>query len=156
VSHDELLARLARLDARDRAWLLGELPPGLRRELVDELADEVPMAPPAAPVAPAGWESLEPKRAAEVLASEPAWLASAVTRGTDVQWRDRLLQSMPAAKRREIEIADRAGRPLSARAVKVVLDACRERLASGVVATHGGAPKYGFAALVDQMRGRFA
>jgi hypothetical protein len=157
VSHDELLARLARLDARDRAWLLGELPPGLRRELIDVLADEEPVvAPPAAPVAPAGWESLEPQRVAEVLASEPAWLASAATRGTDIQWRDRLLQSMPAAKRREIEIADRAGRPLSARAVKVVLDACRERLAAGVIATHGGAPKYGFAALVDQMRSRFA
>jgi hypothetical protein len=162
VSTAELLARLARLDARDRAWLLGELPPALRRELVDVLADDEPAVAPAptAPVAPvtaAGWESLEPPRAAEVLAAEPAWLASAATRGADIQWRERLLQSMPAAKRREIEIADRAGRPLGARAVQTVLAACRERLAAGVVTTREGqAPKHGFAALVDQMRSRFA
>jgi hypothetical protein len=156
VSQDELLARLARLDARDRAWLLGELPPGLRRELVEVLADEEPAEPIAvAPVATAGWESLEPQRAAEVLGAEPAWLVSAATRGTDIQWRDRMLQSMPAARRREIEMADRTGHPLVSRAVKVVLDACRERLAAGV-SERGGAAKHGFAALVDQMRSRFA
>ncbi|HEY6124770.1 MAG TPA: hypothetical protein VIV63_08970, partial [Steroidobacteraceae bacterium] len=114
MSTAELLARLARLDARDRAWLLGELPPGLRRELADVLADDEPVAS-AAPVAPAplaGWESIDPSRAAEVLGAEPAWLASAATRGADVQWRERLLQAMPSAKRREIEIADRAARTL--------------------------------------------
>jgi hypothetical protein len=155
VSTDALLARLARLDARDRAWLLGELPPGLRRELAEVLADEEPAAAtPVAPAPAAGWESLEPQRAAEVLGSEPAWLVSAATRGTDTQWRDRLLQSMPAAKRREVELADRGG-PLVSRAVKVVLDACRDRLAAGV-GERSGTPKHGFAALVDQMRSRFA
>jgi hypothetical protein len=157
LSTEDLLARLARLDARDRAWLLGELPPGLRRELVEVLADEEPAAAaPAARVAPAGWESIEPQRAAEVLATEPAWLVSAATRGADTQWRDHLFQSMPAARRREIEIADRAGRPLAARAGNVVLEACRERVAAGVTSSRGGAPKFGFAALVDQMRSRFA
>ena len=157
MSHDELLARLARLDARDRAWLLGELPPGLRRELAEVLADEEPEElPPVVPMATAGWESIEPQRAAEVLGAESAWLVSAATRGTDIQWRDRMLQSMPAARRREIEIADRTGRSLGARAAKVVLDACRERMAAGVAVVRGGAPKYGFAALVDQMRSRFA
>jgi hypothetical protein len=156
VSHDELLTRLARLDARDRAWLLGELPPGLRRELAEVLADEEPAGiEPAASVAAGGWESLEPQRVAEVLGSEPAWLASAATRGTDTEWRDRMLQSMSSVRRREIEIADRAGRPLSPRAVKVVLDTCRERLASGVTVARGGAPRYGFAALLDHMRSRF-
>jgi hypothetical protein len=155
VSTEELLARLARLDSRDRAWLLGELPPGLRRELAEALADEEPVVATPAPGAGSRWESLDPQGAAEVLAAEPAWLASAATRGTDTEWRERLLHSMPAAKRREIEIADRAGRPLSARAGKVVLDACRERLAAGVPA-RGGAPRHGFAALLDQMRSRFA
>ena len=155
MSHEDLLARLARLDARDRTWLLGELPPALRRELVEVLADEEPEVKPVAPAGPGGWESLEPQRAADVLAMEPAWLVSAATRGTDIQWRDRLLQSMPAAKRREIELADRAGRPLGERAVNVLLEACRESLAAGV-AVRGGAPRHGFAALVDQMRSRFA
>jgi hypothetical protein len=156
VSHEDLLARLARLDAHDRAWLLGELPPALRRELVDVLADEEPEVKPVAPAGAGGWESLEPQRAADVLGAEPAWLVSAATRGTDIQWRDRLLHSMPAARRREIEINDRTGRALGARAVKVVLEACRERLAAGVAVAHGGAAKHGFAALVDQMRSRFA
>lgn len=157
MSTEELLARLARLDARDRAWLLGELPPGLRRELADVLADEEPIeSAPVMAVANAGWESLDPRRAADVLGAEPAWLVSAATRGVDIQWRDRLLQSMPAAKRREVEMADRTGRPMSARAGKVVLDACRECLANGVNVVRGGAPKHGFAALVDQMRSRFA
>jgi hypothetical protein len=156
VSTEELLTRLARLDSRDRAWLLGELPPGLRRELAEALADEEPaVVAPVAKVATSRWESLDPQAAAEVLGAEPAWLASAATRGTDTEWRERMLHSMPAAKRREIEIADRAGRPLGARAGKVVLDACRERVAAGVPA-RGGAPKHGFAALVDQMRSRFA
>jgi hypothetical protein len=158
-AHDELLARLARLDPRDRAWLLGELPPVLRRELATELAGEedAPEPTPAsnAPKATSGWEDLDAARVAELLALEPVWLASAVTRGSDPDWREKLLAAMPHRRRHEIEIADRTGRPLNARAVRVMLDACRDRLASN--AAPGRTPaRHGFAALVEQMKARFA
>lgn len=159
MSTPELLARLARLHTSDRAWLLGELPPALRRELVVALGDDAIEGGPAeaAPAAPgAGWEALEPQRAADVLAAEPVWLVSAATRGTETRWRERLLQSMAARRRHEIEIADRAGRPLTARAAQLVLDGCRERLAGAIAATNGAVPRHGFAALLDQMKSRFA
>jgi Mg/Co/Ni transporter MgtE len=158
VSTDELLARLARLDASDRAWLLSELPPALRRQLAEGLAEEEQPAVPApvTPQAPAGWEALEPQRAADVLDTEPAWLVSAATRTADARWRERLLQAMKTRRRHEVEMADRAGRPLGARAVQLVLDGCRERLAGGGVAPRAGTSRHGFAALVDQMKSRFA
>lgn len=158
MSRDELMARLARLDTRDRAWLLGELPPALRRELLAELAEEEPESAPApaseepAP-GPGGWEALDPARVAEALASEPVWLASAATRGCEPRWRERLLAAMPHRRRQEIEFADRSGRPLNARATRLVLEQCRTRLP-------GCAPRapvrQGFAALVEQMKAKFA
>jgi hypothetical protein len=160
VSTPDLLARLARLDERDRAWLLGELPPALRHELAEVLADEDKPAeraptPAPAPVA-AGWEAMEPQRVAESLGGEPAWMVSAATRTADLRWRDRLLHAMPSQRRREIEIADRGGRPLGARAAQFVLAACRERIANGATSSPGGTHRQGFAALVDQMKSRFA
>ena len=47
MSSEELLARLSRLDAHDRAWLLGELPAAMRRELATLLSDEPERAAPA-------------------------------------------------------------------------------------------------------------
>jgi len=159
VSRDDLLTRLARLDARDRAWLLAELPPALRRELIDELADEeTPGANTrdlAAPAQPAGWEALDPPATAQLLEAEPVWLVSAATRGAASRWREQLLQAMNSRRRHEIELADRAGRPLNARAAEIVLNACRERLAAeparGSTASRGG-----FSALLDQVKSRFA
>jgi hypothetical protein len=158
VSTSDLLARLARLDERDRTWLLGELPPALRRELAEVLADEdEPAEPtPSPPPVAGGWEAMEPQRVAEALGGEPAWMVSAATRAAEARWRDRLLQAMPSQRRREIEIADRGGRLLGARAAQFVLAACRERLANGTTSSPSGAPRHGFAALVDQMKNRFA
>lgn len=159
MSRDDLLTRLARLDTRDRAWLLGELPPALRRELIDELAGDetaVNLAPDrvAAPPA-AGWEALDPQRIAELLDTEPVWLVSAATRGTEPRWRERLLQAMSSRRRHEIELADRAGRPLNVRAAEIVLSTCREKLASGA-ARPASSARGGFSALLEQMRSRFA
>jgi hypothetical protein len=160
VSRDDLLTRLARLDARDRAWLLSELPAPLRRELIDELAgDETAgeSAPEAMDTQPAGgWESLDPQRVAELLDSEPVWLVSAATRATETRWRERLLQAMHSRRRHEIELADRAGRPLNARAAEIVLRACRERLASGASRPAASASRRGFSALLEQMKSRFS
>ncbi|HET9207496.1 MAG TPA: hypothetical protein VFO28_14745 [Burkholderiaceae bacterium] len=155
-SRDELLARLARLDPRDRSWLLGELPPALRRELVAELAGDEPEPAKAAvePKPASGWEALDAGRVAELLALEPVWLASAATRGSDPAWREKFMAAMPNRRRHEIELADRTGRPLNARAARLVLDACRERVTS---AAPGKPPaRHGFAALVEQMKARFA
>jgi hypothetical protein len=159
VSRDDLLARLARLDTRDRAWLLGELPPALRRELLAELAEDEPesVAEPASGEpgpGPGGWEELDPVRVADALASEPAWLASAATRACEPRWREKLLAAMPHRRRQEIEFADRSGRPLNARATRLVLEQCRTRLPDG--AAPRVPARQGFAALVEQMKAKFA
>jgi len=157
VSTEELLTRLARLDAGDRAWLLGELPPALRRELAGLLADDEDAAPAMPPPAqPEGWESLDAGLVAQLLESEPAWLVSAATRDADTQWRQQLLQAMNARRRHQIEIEDRAARTLGARAARFVLDGCRTRLAANSPSAQPAAARSRFAMLVEQMRERFA
>jgi hypothetical protein len=156
VSSDELLARLARLNERDLSWLLGELPPALRRDLAGMLADDEPAADAKAPEARpgTGWDSLDAEAVATMLDGEPAWLVSAATRGAPAEWRERLLHAMPGRRRHDIELADRTGRPLGSRAARLVLDGVRTRLDSGSPLQRP-APKRNFAALVDQMRSRF-
>src|SRR5512139_591906 len=107
MSPDSLLARLARLDDQDRAWLLGELSPRMRNELLGMLAEE--QEPPPAPraEAPMGLESLDPEQLAHLVEGEPAWLLSAATRGAEPRWRARLLAAMPSRRRHEVELADR-------------------------------------------------
>ncbi len=160
MSRDDLLTRLARLDSRDRAWLLGELPPALRRELIDELAGEESPgkdAPAGAPLGPtAGWEALDPHDVAQLLDTEPVWLVSAATRNIEARWRERMLQAMNSRRRHEVELADRAGRPLNTRAAEIVLRACREKLASGAVRPMAPASRGGFSALLEQVKSRFA
>jgi hypothetical protein len=159
VSADDLLAKLARLDSSDRAWLLGELPPSLRRDLADMLAEDTgqpaPVPVPSAP-RPAGWEGLDPQLVAQSVEAEPAWLVSAATRDAPLAWRLKLLQSMSARRRHDIEVEDRAGRTLGSRAATLVQEGCRERLAQGNDSLHRDEPKSRFAALVEQMRSRFA
>jgi Mg/Co/Ni transporter MgtE len=157
VSREALLARLARLDAQDRAWLLGELPPEMRRTLIDGLDEDaaLPITLPPAP-APQGWESIDPQQGALVLEAEPAWLISAATRACEAKWREKLLQHLPARHRHEVEVADRAGRTLNLRAAGLVLAACRDRIAEGAATVGTSAPRGGFAALVEQMRSRFS
>lgn len=151
MTRDDLIERLAGLDVGDRAWLLGELPPALRRELVQMLSDDS-TGTAAAPTA-AGWESLDADRVAEVLATEPSWLVSAALRATETRWRERVLAALPARRRHDIDSADRTGGPLGARAAQRLLDATRSRLAD---APPAAAARGGFAALVDQMKSRFA
>jgi hypothetical protein len=156
VSGRELIVRLARLHARDRAWLLAELPPVLRQELLTLLGEESrPAAAPAARPA-GGWEALDPQRLALLLDAEPAWLVSAATRGTDPKWRERLLHAVSSRRRHDIELADRGGGALGARAVASLLEGCRERLASGGAAAREPAARQGFAALLENMKGRFS
>jgi Mg/Co/Ni transporter MgtE len=156
-AHEELLARLARLDSADRAWLLGELPPALRRELASALSgDDAPAAggAPPEPAIPAGWESLPVEHVADALEHEPVWLVSAATRVAEARWRERLLLAMSTRRRQEIQYADRAGRPLAARAARAVLAGVRARIEGGQ--TRAAAPRSKFAALVEQMRSRLA
>jgi hypothetical protein len=156
MSSEELLARLSRLDAHDRAWLLGELPTAMRRELATLLSDEPERIAPALPAAPSGWEALDAQRLATVFEAEPAWLVSAATRGTEPRWRDRLLHAMGSRRRHEIELADRSGGAFGARAASCLLEACRDRLAVGVEPARDHTPRQGFAALLDQMKERFS
>lgn len=157
MSRDALLARLARLDEQDRAWLLGELPPEMRRKLMDGLAEDetASMAPAPAPT-PQGWESVDPQQGAMVLEAEPAWLISAATRACEAKWREKLLNHLSARRRHEVEAADRAARTLNPRAAGLVLAACRDRLADGAASAGVSSSRGGFAALVDQMRSRFS
>ena len=157
MSHEALLARLARLDAQDRAWLLGELPPEMRRKLMEGIDEDeaLPITlPPAA--APQGWESIDPQQCALVLEAEPAWLISAATRACEAKWREKLLQNLSARRRHEVEVADRAARALNLRAAGLVLAACRDRISEGIATVGASASRGGFAALVDQMRSRFS
>jgi hypothetical protein len=156
MSSEELLARLSRLDAHDRAWLLGELPAAMRRELATLLSDEPERAAPALPVTPSGWEALDTQRLATVFEAEPAWLVSAATRGSEPRWRDRLLHAMSSRRRHEIELADRSGGAFGARAASCLLEGCRERLAAGVEPARDGTTRQGFAALLDHMKERFS
>ncbi len=156
MTREELIARLGDLEAGDRAWLLGELPPALRRELAQLLTDDdaraaMPAQEPAAGAA--GWETLDAERVADLLIAEPVWLVSATLRATDARWRERVLAATPARRRHEIEMADRTGGPLAARAAQRLLEACRTRLSGSPPPTSA---RGGFAALVDQMRSRFA
>ena len=156
MTREELIARLGGLEAGDRAWLLGELPPALRRELAQMLTDDGSRAatPAQTPVAgAAGWETFDAERVADLLVAEPVWLVSATLRATDVRWRERVLAATPARRRHEIEMADRTGGPLGSRAAQRLLDACRTRLSES---PPPASARGGFAALVDQMRSRFA
>jgi hypothetical protein len=156
MSTGELLARLSRLDAHDRAWLLGELPAAMRRELASLLSDEPRQVLPTPPAATAsGWEALDEQRLATLFEAEPAWLVSAATRGTEPRWRDRLLHAMGARRRHEIELADRSGGVIGERAASCLLEGCRERLAAGVEA-RDSTPRHGFGALLDHMKERFS
>jgi hypothetical protein len=91
-----------------------------------------------------------------VLDAEPAWLVSAATRGCDAKWREKLLHHLPSRRRHEIELADRAARSLNQRAAALVLASCRERIAEGTATHSTPSARGGFAAMVDQMRSRFA
>jgi len=155
MKNDELLGRLARLDARDRAWLLGELPPVMRRELAAMLDEEPQGGAVARPAAPASsWELLDPQALAALFESEAAWLVSAATRGTEPRWRERLLQAMGTRRRHEIELADRSGASFGPRAIQCVLEACRARV--GEAAPAGTEMRGGFAAMLERVRGRLA
>jgi hypothetical protein len=155
VSTDVLLARLARLDPHDRAWLLGELPVSTRRELLEMLADEGGAPAPAA-TPPDVWDALDPELVAQALESEPAWLVSAATGDASRSWRQRLLHALGPRRRHEMEIEDRAGRVLGPRARNLVLDACREHIAGAAGKRRPGEPGTRFAKLVERMRSRIA
>ena len=155
MSIDELLGRLARLDARDRAWLLGELPPNMRRELVSLLDEPTPAATPVTASA-SSWELLDPQRLATLFESEAAWLVSAATRGTEPRWRERLLQAMGTRRRHEIEMADRSGANFGPRAIQSVLEACRTRLGDGNSAPTETEARGGFAAMLDRVKGKLS
>lgn len=152
MSTDDLLARLARLDDTDRTWLLSELPPALRRELASMLANDEAAVAEASPASGEGWESIDAAHVAQVLEQEPVWLISAATRNSPADWRESLLKAMSARRRHDVEAADRQGRPLGVRAASLVMEECRARVRNSTPV----AARRGFAALVDQMRSRFA
>jgi hypothetical protein len=150
MTRDEILLRLARLDAGDREWLLGELPPALRQSLA-EMNDEPRTVPPAR-VAEVTWESVPPAVAAVALEGEPAWFASAATRLANPQWREAWLAACSTRRRQDIESADRSGRSLSPRAAKFAIEWCRGRGETGAAVPQ--TPPSRFSTLVDDLRRR--
>lgn len=114
-SQSELLGKLHRLSARDRAWILEHLSEQERARLLSSLTD------PAAAItdtqrsveqSPADARSVdaakilgrvEPRLAATITRSEPAWLNAVVASTQDSAWRVAFMESLPASVRADVE-----------------------------------------------------
>jgi hypothetical protein len=109
----ELLSKLATLSEVDRSWVLGKLPPGAKRKLLQsaetDVADPAPQnesAPPASDSADAVVGAISRATAdtmRQALRNEPDWFVVAVLRAHEWPWRVEFLALLPAPVRWEIE-----------------------------------------------------
>jgi len=106
-----LLARLSKLDANDRAWLMGQLSAQQRAALMD-LAQTETQNDRSSASHVATREAMDELSAAlrciraaradevvETLSHEPAWLVQAVLALDEWPWKDEALRSFPSAVR---------------------------------------------------------
>lgn len=115
----ELLSRLHRLNARDRAWLVDHLSEQERAQLVTSLAgpavdieamklhvvehqpqNETQSADVARMLA-----RVEPRVVATITRTEPAWLNAVVASGQDAAWSSAFLEALPATLRADVQRA---------------------------------------------------
>jgi len=106
--------RLSRLEAGDRAWILGQLSAREKAALMDKVCADTPAegharapttinTPP--PVGDSGIERLRAATAnaiAGVLRVEPAWVIAAVLSVEHWPWQGELLQQLPAGLRSDV------------------------------------------------------
>lgn len=143
-ANDQLLARLAKLQPDDRAWIVSRLSARQRGALMDLAQSEASAqpattAPPVAnvvvPREPAAVftpeQALRHAQASEmatILAAEPAWLIRGVLELESWAWSEAFLDLLPAATRASV-MATTARAPT--RAVReALLRHCAERLRS--------------------------
>jgi hypothetical protein len=116
-SPSELLGKLHRLSARDRAWIVEHLSEQERAQLMSTLAE------PATVVTDVGLHAVEqarqsgassadtartlarvePRLVAMVTRTEPAWLNAAIAATQDAAWNTAFLESLPAPLRNDVE-----------------------------------------------------
>ena len=111
-SQSELLGKLHKLNARDRAWIVEHLSEQERAQLMSSLAEPVPEItamklqaverhPPAQVARTLG--RVEPRIVAMITKTEPAWLNAVIASEQDPAWNVAFLDALPAALRADVE-----------------------------------------------------
>lgn len=118
---EQVVQLLGSLEARDRRWILQNLPPDVRARLVahvDESTDSAELE----------WSSVITRLAdvdaqalTHALEREPAWLVSAILGAANWSWRSEVLRALPPALRAELSSLDRIGSTLARPATEFVL-----------------------------------
>lgn len=116
-SQSELLGKLHRLSARDRAWIVEHLSEQERSQLVSTLAEAAPAItemklhsiehrPPADVKSTDAARTLarvEPRVVAMITRTEPAWLNAVIASEQDPAWNVAFLEALPATLRADVE-----------------------------------------------------
>ena len=136
----ELLGKLHRLSAGDRAWILERLSAQERSQLLATL--EPPALPPEATNSkPPHIESktqgetsdvvkalgrVEPRLVAAITRNEPAWLNAVIAAAQHESWSKALLEALPATLRVEVERTQpwHFGAALTESATRQILERC--------------------------------
>lgn len=140
-SPSELLGKLHRLSARDRAWIVEHLSERERTQLMVSLAEPEPAIAdaklhPAEPPREAGATStdaartlgrVEPRLVAMVTRTEPAWLNAVIASTQEAAWSVAFLESLSASLRADVERAHSKefGPALTESVTRLVLARCQ-------------------------------
>ena len=122
--------RLSRLEAGDRAWILGQLSAREKAALMDKVCADTPAGDPARRASateevtappPVGYSESERLRAANasaiagVLRAEPVWVIAAVLSIEHWPWHGEFMQQLPAGLRSDVvQALSSARRPSAA------------------------------------------
>lgn len=133
----QLLEKLQRLSAGDRAWIVERLSEQERTQLLATLAG--PTNPPEEtfrPVEPRRTDDtsdpvktlarVEPRLVAAICRHEPAWLNAVLAAAQQESWRRVFLEALPATLRSEVERTQSSqfGAALTESVTRLILDRC--------------------------------
>jgi len=128
--------RLSRLEAGDRAWILGQLSAREKAALMDKVCADTPAGDPARRASateevtappPVGYSESERLRAANasaiagVLRVEPVWVIAAVLSIEHWPWHGEFMQQLPAGLRSDVVQALSSARRPSAAACELLV-----------------------------------
>lgn len=116
-SPSELLGKLHRLSARDRAWIVEHLSEQERAQLMSSLAEpaavitDLKLKVVAQPRESGATSTdaartlgrVEPRLVAMVTRTEPAWLNAVIAATQDAAWNGAFVESLPASLRPDVE-----------------------------------------------------
>jgi hypothetical protein len=143
--------RLSRLEAGDRAWILGQLSAREKAALMDKVCADTPAEDPARRASateevtappPVGYSESERLRAANpsaiagVLRAEPVWVIAAVLSIEHWPWHGEFMQQLPAGLRSDVVQALSSARRPSAAACESLVRLAVKQLDIG----HSAAP----------------